>query len=494
MAEKQIHQLEPVIAATPDDQLVVSGGFDQLTGRTIPGELQVRLDHGNAVGRSIKEKLEERVSVKDFGAVGDGQIDDTLAFQTALTSNAGAIFVPAGRYRLTSELLLAPKTRLYGAASGRTTIVADHNAHVLRATALGELGVQLEDLAFELGGSADGLWLQGDKASLRNIEISGGSPNIWGIDFVDTNNIDVHRAKIGGVGASVFRGNGIRWRNSNPATNPSNYGVGLLQAIDIRLGSENTTGILLQGQSTRLITNAMLAKIHIIAPASGATPFAGTVGIRMESCVRMTLQSVDLEALAIGVQELGISNALGASVGNQYIGVYVINVGVAYEDSNGTISRSVQQRTFLGCDNFPATVGLNDGDAVLPAGLWLQSFVYGDNAVRMRCFSGHELIIDDGAEVGSLALDVGGNSPRVAPKETGSGVRLYIGRGSSISANTMRDVTIEPVLRLGPRSDQNPSPTSGQMAYADGTNWNPGQGEGFYFFERGGWRKVAYQG
>ncbi len=45
------------------------------------------------------------VSVKDFGAKGDGATDDTAAFQKALTTvKGGAIEIPQGRYRITDIL------------------------------------------------------------------------------------------------------------------------------------------------------------------------------------------------------------------------------------------------------------------------------------------------------------------------------------------------------------------------------------------------------
>lgn len=33
-------------------------------------------------------------------------------------------------------------------------------------------------------------------------------------------------------------------------------------------------------------------------------------------------------------------------------------------------------------------------------------------------------------------------------------------------------------------------PSNGDIAYADGTNWNPGSGEGFYGYENGSWTKL----
>tara|TARA_R110000824_G_scaffold112138_3_gene261167 strand:- start:16086 stop:17612 length:1527 start_codon:yes stop_codon:yes gene_type:complete len=58
-----------------------------------------------AVTTNVQAKLRETVSVKDFGAVGDGVTDDTAAFTAANTaSGVASVFVPAGTYVITGTV------------------------------------------------------------------------------------------------------------------------------------------------------------------------------------------------------------------------------------------------------------------------------------------------------------------------------------------------------------------------------------------------------
>ena len=55
------------------------------------------------------------VNIKNLGAVGDGETDDTKVFKTAL-ENYSKIFVPRGVYIISDTLMLQKDTRLFGAA------------------------------------------------------------------------------------------------------------------------------------------------------------------------------------------------------------------------------------------------------------------------------------------------------------------------------------------------------------------------------------------
>jgi hypothetical protein len=105
-----------------------------------------------AQDRNVAQKLQEFVSVKDFGAVGDGVTDDRAACQAAidsLGSEGGVVYFPAGTYKLVSTSspdgksngLLIPYTgandtdsRVVLRGEGRSTILsaASQDMYIIR--------------------------------------------------------------------------------------------------------------------------------------------------------------------------------------------------------------------------------------------------------------------------------------------------------------------------------------------------------------------------
>ena len=58
---------------------------------------------------TVGAKLRQIVNIKDYGAVGDGVADDTLAVQRAITNSTGIVYIPAGTFKITGVTLTAGK-------------------------------------------------------------------------------------------------------------------------------------------------------------------------------------------------------------------------------------------------------------------------------------------------------------------------------------------------------------------------------------------------
>ena len=70
-----------------------------------------------AIARDLTDKLKDWVSVKDFGAQGDGVTNDTLAIQAALASHQ-TVVIPAGTYIITSTIVVSDNRSLMGFGQG----------------------------------------------------------------------------------------------------------------------------------------------------------------------------------------------------------------------------------------------------------------------------------------------------------------------------------------------------------------------------------------
>lgn len=79
-------------------------------------------DAAGAVSMAISAKLAEGFSVRDFGAVGDGVTDDTVAIKAAIAAvGAGTLWFPNGVYLISSALVLPSDITLRGSGTIKTT-------------------------------------------------------------------------------------------------------------------------------------------------------------------------------------------------------------------------------------------------------------------------------------------------------------------------------------------------------------------------------------
>jgi hypothetical protein len=99
-------------------------GYGITPGTSATSTDQITYNEGStgAVTRVLTARLQDYVSVKDFGAVGDGVADDTVAIQAAINSGSNKVIIPEGRYRTTASIIIPSDVAVEGAGAGTTVI------------------------------------------------------------------------------------------------------------------------------------------------------------------------------------------------------------------------------------------------------------------------------------------------------------------------------------------------------------------------------------
>jgi hypothetical protein len=113
--------------------------------------------------RTIDQKFSEAISVKDYGAVGDGVADDTVAIQAAIDAvSKGTILFPQGTYNVTATINLAGKNAQNDATQSNLEISA--------------FGAKLVST---VSGSTPALYINGCKRlNIRGLEITAASTSL----------------------------------------------------------------------------------------------------------------------------------------------------------------------------------------------------------------------------------------------------------------------------------------------------------------------------
>lgn len=110
-----------------------------------------------AVTTTVQAKLRESVSVKDFGAKGDGTTDDTTAITNALAASS-AVYFPAGTYLTTGNINIANKN-ISGAGIGISIVKLS--------------GTNTNASLFINGGSISTPWGSGGGCTIRGLSLQG---------------------------------------------------------------------------------------------------------------------------------------------------------------------------------------------------------------------------------------------------------------------------------------------------------------------------------
>ncbi len=111
-----------------------------------------------AVTRTSSDKFADLVSIKDFGAVGDGTTDDTLAIQQALAAHYN-VFVPEGTYLITAPLTLKFGQAFFGAGLASTIKCQSNSFNAINVpvafTRIADLKIEGGDKAIAMTGGVN---------------------------------------------------------------------------------------------------------------------------------------------------------------------------------------------------------------------------------------------------------------------------------------------------------------------------------------------------
>ncbi|MEI6579120.1 MAG: glycosyl hydrolase family 28-related protein [Eubacteriales bacterium] len=107
------------------------------------------------------------VSVKDFGAAGNGLQDDSAAFQLALDGGSANVHIPYGNYKIGKTLKVGSNTKI-AASQGAVIFLADGACTTVNDFLLTNKDYQNGNVNIAVEG---GIWNGNNKGNLRNSDI-----------------------------------------------------------------------------------------------------------------------------------------------------------------------------------------------------------------------------------------------------------------------------------------------------------------------------------
>lgn len=211
-----------------------------------------------AVVTDVQTKLREFVSVKDFGAVGNGVADDTAAINACISANLGKrIYFPAGTYRYSGggAVALTAGTVVVGASRKATKIVSITAAPPSLFYCEG-YGSGVESMAFDA-----------EVVQTGGCYVFLGGPESYISDFFMTN--DFRGVIMFGNVSQIREG---RFKDAAP------------NAIRIDCGG---------GDNSQSINNVLMG--------AQTPPNIAKAGIRLQNCVALTMHNVSVIQQNVGL-------------------------------------------------------------------------------------------------------------------------------------------------------------------------------------------------
>jgi len=295
-----------------------------------------------AVTRTVQSKLQESISVQDFGAIGDGTTDDTVAIQAALNSGASQINFASGKTFLINGGLTTNTSNQTIIATGATIKLKDNAGYPVMISA------NANYVTFD-GGIWDGNKTGGNTLSIyasKGISVIGDNCTVKNIVSINT------------FGIGIFGiGNYISFLN-NKITNTTGYGIfvdkvvstdyygnkAIGNYIDMSEGGDFGQGILFTAGIGNNQINWEISDNSVIGPQGSLSTQPICLGVRGENGF---VSNNTTRYGSMGWSEGGSNTIISR---NSFL--YAAYAGVEISGSNVVVSNNVISSIATIADNF----------------------------------------------------------------------------------------------------------------------------------------------
>lgn len=301
--------------ATATLQAGLADVVDAGAGTSLVGYL---LNATGAVGRTLRDKLHEVISVKDFGAAGNGTADDTQALQYAVNfcaANGLELFLPQGTYKYTA-LTVAGGLTMRGCGKYKTflrcsTLDGTHIS-IDTAAACCFTGITFAHTATPTGGQAMKVTATPDGVNqntiIRDCSFDG---------LVDC--VRFERAMtwtIDNCTFSQYTGEAVHVQNDHNGDGGDHT---ILNSVFAGSGAVNSVAVYqVSSGGLRLINNKIVAGAYgyLMNLAHGVQ--TGDLLITGNSIENLAVSGIQLNRITGGTQDMNFSNV--TIVANQFLG------------------------------------------------------------------------------------------------------------------------------------------------------------------------------
>ncbi len=348
-----------------------------------------------ATPTSVQAKLREVVSVKDFGAVGDGVTDDTVAIQAALSSTASEIIFPPGTYRVVDTALDGSPV-LTSAVAGRNI----RGPGVITATS------QVKKLLLVTGDSTTvSLNIDGNSFIGYAVVVQANNPVITGCNIYNLDGLTNYGAvavalDLDGFDTGAVVSNNVIRNLQGVGDGTGGNGIGTQRAITINSDQNCKKRILVTGNHISQVEGEEGDAIAVISSNGAGTYYDLPVVIENNVIDLWTRRAVKVQANGVSILNNAFSNDRAVNPGSLQRVIDIVQGGghviagntfkaCKYQNQIGAYFSGGEAKNNIAIvDNTVVGLGAETSSSVIQANTYGAGVVVAGNKITCPNFTG----------------------------------------------------------------------------------------------------------